>query len=261
MESVQCTRCRCVRATTDFKVSKAGKRNKTCMRCSAGAIKVADSPAIKVADSPTIKVADSPAIKVADQSADSPAIKVADSPAIKVADQSAAAEFADEIDRKIAAVVDPEVAWPIEPHMIEPHMQIMPESKDRMRAHLAFAVDPNNIADTARRLVRCDLALSSAECQLADMKQQLADMKISHLQSALGESRHLKDHIESNFESGMTWDNRGSWVIDFHTPIEEVSPNDVDATMWDIIRRLRPCNLKPVWNTNHCTQCNQRINK
>ena len=222
MESVQCSRCRCVRSAADFKVSKAGKRNKTCMRCSSGARKVA--------------------------------AEVADPPALKVA-----AEVADEIDRKIAAVVDPKAAWSIEPYMIEPHMQLMPEMKDRMRAYLAVAVDPNNIADTARRLVRCDLALSSAECQLADMKQQLADMKISHLQCALRESRHLKNHIESNFEPGMTWENFGQWVIDFHTPVNHVGDNDLNPTPWDMLRRLRPCNLKPVWNTHQCNYCYQRI--
>ena len=67
MESVQCSCCRCVRAVADFKVSKAGKRNKTCMRCSSGAPKVADPPAPKVA----VEVADLPAPKVADEVADS----------------------------------------------------------------------------------------------------------------------------------------------------------------------------------------------
>jgi len=176
-----------------------------------------------------------------------PDSKLTDIPDSKLTDP----DFVESIEPRIAAIVK---QLPKDPFRVSRAELGSSGKTDEVKAGHMAALDPANIKETARRLVRCEIALESAE-------RQLADMRISHLQSAMRESRHLKDHIESNFEPGMTWDNRGSWVIDFHTPIEEVSPNDVDATMWDIIRRLRPCNLKPVWNTNHCGQCYQRIDK
>jgi hypothetical protein len=51
----------------------------------------------------------------------------------------------------------------------------------------------------------------------------------------------LKQHIESQFISGMTWENRGLWHIDHKKPISTFSPNDPIS----VINSLD--NLRPVW--------------
>ena len=226
MDTVQCTRCRCNRTVTHFKVSKSGKRNKTCMQCSTGARKVADSPADKVADSPTIKSAD--------ESADN---EMTNQSVFDIAN-TIDPEFITMLDHRITSIMGQ-----IPMYMPKVDVDKFRASKkaEMLRAQVITAMDPKNIAATARRLVRCEYVLETIE-------EHLDDMKISHLQSATSESRHLKYYIEEQFEDGMAWDNYGQWRIDFHTPINEVHDNDKDPTMWDVLRRLRPCNMKPVWN-------------
>jgi len=133
MESAQCSRCRCVRAVAAFKVSKAGKRNKTCMRCSSGAPKVADSPALKVAD----EVADPPAPKVADEVADLPAPKVADEVAER--GRSRQRKVADEHrDTRVSSRAEDELFTMIDEMML-PGM----DWSDRAEWYIGFDIDIN----------------------------------------------------------------------------------------------------------------------
>jgi len=133
MESAQCSRCRCVRAVAAFKESKAGKRNKTCMRCSSGAPKVADSPALKVAD----EVADPPAPKVADEVADLPAPKVADEVAER--GRSRQRKVADEHrDTRVSSRAEDELFTMIDEMML-PGM----DWSDRAEWYIGFDIDIN----------------------------------------------------------------------------------------------------------------------
>jgi hypothetical protein len=53
----------------------------------------------------------------------------------------------------------------------------------------------------------------------------------------------LKNHIESQFTEGMTWDNHGQygWHIDHHTPLATAE------TEQDVYRLNHYTNLKPLW--------------
>lgn len=51
----------------------------------------------------------------------------------------------------------------------------------------------------------------------------------------------LVAHIESKFQPGMTWENRGEWHIDHITPLATAE------TEADIIRLNHYTNLQPLW--------------
>lgn len=53
----------------------------------------------------------------------------------------------------------------------------------------------------------------------------------------------LKNHIESLFTDGMSWDNYGEWHIDHIKPLSSFSEND------DIKIVNALCNLQPLWAT------------
>jgi len=56
-------------------------------------------------------------------------------------------------------------------------------------------------------------------------------------------SREFKEHIESQFTDGMTWDNHGEWHVDH---IKDVSTFDSD-TLPSVVNAL--INLRPLWAT------------
>lgn len=58
-------------------------------------------------------------------------------------------------------------------------------------------------------------------------------------------SDQLRDHLENNFKSGMTWDNYGLWHIDHKIPVSAFNfsvPEDIDfKRCWSL------GNLQPLW--------------
>ncbi len=65
----------------------------------------------------------------------------------------------------------------------------------------------------------------------------------------------LRDHLESLFTNGMTWENYGKWHIDHIIPksfFEFSSPNDVEFKMcW------RLDNLQPLWAKDNIIKSNK----
>lgn len=55
------------------------------------------------------------------------------------------------------------------------------------------------------------------------------------------DTQKLKQRIESQFKSGMSWDNYGQWHIDHKKPISKFSKDSSIST----INAL--CNLQPLW--------------
>ena len=53
----------------------------------------------------------------------------------------------------------------------------------------------------------------------------------------------LKQHLESKFEPGMTWDNYGEWHIDHIKPLSSFDLTDVEQLM----EACRYTNLQPLW--------------
>jgi hypothetical protein len=58
----------------------------------------------------------------------------------------------------------------------------------------------------------------------------------------------LKQHIESLFLEGMSWENYGEWHIDH---IKMVSEFDKDTTV-DVVNSLD--NLRPLWASDNCSR-------
>jgi hypothetical protein len=61
----------------------------------------------------------------------------------------------------------------------------------------------------------------------------------------------LKQRIEYQFKSGMSWDNYGEWHIDHKKPLsrfdEDTSPKTVNSL----------CNLQPLWAIDNLTKSNK----
>lgn len=55
----------------------------------------------------------------------------------------------------------------------------------------------------------------------------------------------LRDHIESRFSSGMTWDNRGQWHVDHIVPLA------LAKTEQDVIDLNHYSNLRPLWGEDN----------
>lgn len=66
--------------------------------------------------------------------------------------------------------------------------------------------------------------------------------KRSKSQSIIGCSfEELKIHLESQFQSGMTWENRSEWHIDHIIPLATAKTEE------DVIRLNHYTNLQPLW--------------
>lgn len=59
---------------------------------------------------------------------------------------------------------------------------------------------------------------------------------------------HLKDHIESQFQDGMSWDNRGDWHIDHIIPLARAK------TIEDVERLCHYTNLQPLWASENMSK-------
>jgi len=68
----------------------------------------------------------------------------------------------------------------------------------------------------------------------------------------------FKNHIESQFKIGMTWENRGDWHIDHKVPIwytqDGITPSDSE-----IYRRLHYTNTQPLWAVDNLVKGSRYI--
>jgi hypothetical protein len=79
---------------------------------------------------------------------------------------------------------------------------------------------------------------------LKDSLKRLGKKKEGHTIDLLGYSAlELKEHIESLFTEGMTWDNHGEWHIDHIKPVSTFDPE----TPSSVVNALS--NLQPLWST------------
>ena len=67
-------------------------------------------------------------------------------------------------------------------------------------------------------------------------------------------SQVLKEWIEIQFKSGMTWENYGEWHIDHIIPLKYNNP-----TIEEIIERLNYENLQPMWASENMSKGNRFI--
>lgn len=72
--------------------------------------------------------------------------------------------------------------------------------------------------------------------------KRLGYSKKSKTREMLGcDYESLISHLESKFEDGMSWDNRGEWHIDHITPLASAENDD------DFCRLCHYTNLQPLW--------------
>lgn len=83
------------------------------------------------------------------------------------------------------------------------------------------------------------------------LKSNKTDHSIEYLGCTIGE---FKQHIESQFKDGMTWDNYGEWHIDHITPIKYDTP-----TLEEVILRLHWTNTQPLWAAENIAKGNRFI--
>jgi hypothetical protein len=105
------------------------------------------------------------------------------------------------------------------------------------------------------------------QCKECDPMGHLRKIVSCRVQSALksNKSKHsieylgctideFKQHIESQFEDGMNWDNHGEWHIDHIVPIKYETP-----TMEEVIERLHWSNTQPLWASDNISKGNRFI--
>ena len=80
---------------------------------------------------------------------------------------------------------------------------------------------------------------------LKDSLKRLGKTKEGHTIDLLGYSAlELKNHLETLFTEGMTWDNHGEWHIDHKIPVTNF-PSDTPVSVVNALS-----NLQPLWATN-----------
>ena len=87
---------------------------------------------------------------------------------------------------------------------------------------------------------------------LSNTLKRLSIEKKSSTIEILGySSDDLKNHLESLFKEGMTWDNYGDWHIDHKKPVS-LFPKDTDVS---IVNALY--NLQPLWASENLSKSNK----
>lgn len=75
--------------------------------------------------------------------------------------------------------------------------------------------------------------------------------KWQHVFDMLGYTvEDLKKHLESRFQSGMSWENRGEWHIDHVVPDSWFTYNSIDDEGFKKSWSLE--NLQPLWASDNC---------
>lgn len=97
---------------------------------------------------------------------------------------------------------------------------------------------------TYKRGRRMDPDYLMADQMRQMVRRTLTSQKPASSQNILGYSaKELRAHLESQFEPGMTWDDRGAWHIDHVKPVSAFIAEGVKDPQ--IINALS--NLKPLW--------------
>lgn len=85
---------------------------------------------------------------------------------------------------------------------------------------------------------------------------RMGNTKEGHTIDLLGYSaKELKEHLESQFQDGMSWDNYGEWEIDHINPITSFSSD----TPQHIVNSLS--NLQPLWKLDNIRKGNKDFPK
>lgn len=107
-----------------------------------------------------------------------------------------------------------------------------------------LAKNPNYEKERSKRRRKETPHIFAWRDMLKDSLKRLGKKKEGHTIDLLGYSAiELKEHIESLFLDGMTWDNHGEWHIDHKIPVSTFDPE----TPSSVVNALS--NLQPLWST------------
>ncbi len=113
----------------------------------------------------------------------------------------------------------------------------------------------------------CEHGREKSKCNECDPIGYLRSIVSNRIRHALREDKsqksieylgcsiqEFKEHIESQFQEGMTWDNYGEWHIDHIVPIMYETP-----TMEEVVERLHYLNTQPLWAEENMSKGNRFI--
>ena len=117
----------------------------------------------------------------------------------------------------------------------------------------------------------CEHKIQRRHCQICHPSGHLADVVRSRIYQALKHAKDLhsteylgcnidifKQHIESQFTEGMTWENHGKWHIDHKIPIA-YKQDGIIPTIEEVTKRLHYTNTQPLWASKNMSKGNKYI--
>ena len=117
----------------------------------------------------------------------------------------------------------------------------------------------------------CVHNIQKHQCKICDPKGHLANSvknivkyalkskKTMHSLEYLGCSIGIfKQHIDSQFKEGMTWENHGEWHIDHKIPLK-YKQDGISPTIEEVAKRLHYTNTQPLWASENISKGNRYI--
>ena len=111
----------------------------------------------------------------------------------------------------------------------------------------------------------CEHNRMKSTCKDCDPQGHLSSVVRSAVKNALKSNKskpsieylgcsieEFKEHIEKQFEEGMTWENHGEWHIDHIIPLKYENP-----TLEETIERLHWSNTQPLWAEENIAKGNR----
>ena len=89
--------------------------------------------------------------------------------------------------------------------------------------------------------------------RLRDSLRHKGIKKTNQTFSLLGYTKYeLKEHLESQFTDGMSWDNMSAWHIDHIRPVASFNYDSTDHPDFKKCWALN--NLQPLWASDNCSK-------
>ena len=117
----------------------------------------------------------------------------------------------------------------------------------------------------------CEHNKRRSRCQECDPTGHVASIVGSRISTALKHNKEmhsmeylgctieeLRQHIESQFKEGMSWNNYGKWHIDHIIPIK-YKQDGIIPTLEEVAKRLHYTNTQPLWASDNISKGNRYI--
>ena len=117
----------------------------------------------------------------------------------------------------------------------------------------------------------CSHKIQRRDCKICNPTGHLASIVRNRIYQALKHAKDLhsveyldcnidifKQHIESQFKEGMTWENHGEWHIDHKIPLK-YKQDGISPTLEEVAKRLHYTNTQPLWASDNISKGNRYI--